>query len=221
MDIPTVVVSIFSADFMDTRQPADSSIFKALADVHFFSLARNSIPHTHVRRTLTVRADPLCVRVLDGAQVIASHPRSYDRDAQIEQSEHLRELEERKRQARQHRGVNSLTKAVPASQLLLTRAAERGANLGALTNALLSLLDRYGAAELQAAVEDALAAGVPHANTVRLALERRRTASGTPPPVAMTLPEHVRRKDTPVQPHRLDTYDQLTTADDDNESEPH
>lgn len=100
-------------------------------------------------------------------------------------------------------------KAVPASQLLLTRAAERGANLGALTTVLLRLLDRYGAPELQAAVEDALAAGAPHTNAVRAALERRRAARGTPP-VAMDLPEHVRRKDTPVQPHRLDTYDQLT-----------
>jgi hypothetical protein len=90
--------------------------------------------------------------------------------------------------------------------LLLTRAAERGANFGGgLTTSLLRLLDRYGAAELQAAVEDALRAGVPHTNMVRAALERSRSARGTPPPVAMNLPEHVRRKDTPVQPHRLDT----------------
>lgn len=75
--------------------------------------------------------------------------------------------------------------------------------------------------ELQAAVEDALRAGVPHTNTVRAALERRRNARGTPPPVAMNLPEHVRRKDTPVQPHRLATYDQLSAEDDDTEPEQH
>ena len=186
-----------------------------------FDLNDYTICATHVRRTLTVRADLQQVRVFDGAQMIASHPRSYDRDAQIELPEHIRELKERKRQASQHRGVNSLTKAVPASQLLLTRAAERGANLGGLTNGLLRLLDRYGAAELQAAVEEALAAGVSHTNTVRLALERRRAERGEPPPVVMSLPEHVRRKDTPVQPHRLDSYDQLTTDNDDHEHEDH
>jgi Transposase zinc-binding domain len=42
MDIPTNVVSIFSANFMDTPQPADSSIFKAPGDVHFFYLARSA-----------------------------------------------------------------------------------------------------------------------------------------------------------------------------------
>ncbi|MGC3030295.1 hypothetical protein ACPUER_35115 [Burkholderia sp. DN3021] len=69
---------------------------------------------------------------------------------------------------------------------------------------------------MQAAVEDALRAGSAHTNTVRAALGRRRTARGAPPPVAMNLPEHVRRKDTPVQPHRLDTYDQLTAEEKDD-----
>ncbi|KJK11559.1 hypothetical protein UB46_41015 [Burkholderiaceae bacterium 16] len=97
--------------------------------------------------------------MFDGAEVIASHRRGYDRDAQIELPAHIRKLEERKRQARQDRGVSNLTKAVPASQLLLTRAAERGADLGVLTNALPRLLDRYGAAELQAAIEGVPAPG--------------------------------------------------------------
>jgi hypothetical protein len=38
-----------------------------------------------VRRTLTVLADPDRVRVLDGAAVLATHRRSWDRRAQIEQ----------------------------------------------------------------------------------------------------------------------------------------
>ena len=175
-----------------------------------FDLNDYTIPHTHVRRTLTVRADLNQVRVFDGAEMIASHRRCYDRAEQIEDPQHLKTLEQFKREARQHRGVNSLTRAVPACELLLIRAAERGASVGGLTSSLLRLLDRYGAAELQAAVEDALRAGSAHTNTVRAALERRRAARSAPPPVAMNLPEHVRRKDAPVQPHRLDTYDQLT-----------
>ena len=100
---------------------------------------------------MSIRADLNQIRVFDGADMIASHRRSYDRAAQIENPQHLMTLEQIKHQARQHRGVNGLTKAVPACQLLV-RAAERGANIGAQTTALLRLLDRYGAAELQAAV---------------------------------------------------------------------
>lgn len=63
-----------------------------------YDLNDYSIPHTHVRRTLTVRADQAQVRVFDGAEMIASHRRSYDRDAQIEEPQHLRTLVECKRQ---------------------------------------------------------------------------------------------------------------------------
>ena len=175
-----------------------------------FDLNDYSIPHTHVRRTLTVRADPQQVRILDGADLLATHVRSYDRGAQIEIAAHIDALVERKREARHHRGLDHLARAVPASHTLMLRAAERGANLGNITAHLLRLLDRYGAAELQAAIEETLASdAAPHQNPVRLALERRREARQVPPPVAISLPEHVRNKDRAVTPHRLDTYDRI------------
>jgi hypothetical protein len=79
----------------------------------------------------------------------------------------------------------------------------------AITAALLRLLDRYGAAELEASISDALERGVPHPNAVRLALERRREQRQTAPPVAVDLPAHVKTRDAPVTPHRLEAYDQL------------
>jgi hypothetical protein len=44
---------------------------------------------------------------------------------------------------------------------------------------------------------------------VRLALERRREDRGLPPPVALSLPQHVQQRDNPIKPHELDGYDQL------------
>jgi hypothetical protein len=174
-----------------------------------FDLNDYSIPHTHVRRMLTVRADPLRLRVLDGGELLADHPRSYDAKAQVEDPAHVERLVAHKRQARHHRGTDQLAKAAPASRDLLMRAGERGSNLGTISAALLRLLDRYGAAALQAAILDALAGGVPHPNAVRLALERSSEAHHSSPPIASCLPQHVRQKDAPVQPHRLDTYDHL------------
>jgi hypothetical protein len=179
-----------------------------------FDLNDYSVPHTQVQRTLTVLADPHEVRIVDGTQVLASHRRSYDKGAQIEQADHIQALVDRKRAARQHRATDRLAQAAPASQDLLLRAAERGANLGAITTGLTRLLDRYGAAELQVAIREALDRGVPHPNAVRLALERRREARGEVPPVAVELPARVQARDAPVQPHALATYDQIKdTAD--------
>ena len=174
-----------------------------------FDLNDYSIPHAHVRRLLTVVADPDRVRVLDGLAVIARHARSYDRGAQIEDPAHIEGLVIYKREARQHRDTDRLAQAVPASRRLLAEAAERGHRLGAITRELLDLLERYGADELQAAVEVALERGVPHPNAVRLALEQRREARQLPPPLAVPLSPTAQQRDVPVRPHALDGYDQL------------
>jgi transposase len=172
-----------------------------------FDLNDYSVPHTHVRRTLAVLADERTVRILDGAAELARHDRCWDRGQQIEDPAHVQRLVEHKRAARAHRACDRLAQAAPAASSLLERAAARGDNLGSITAALLRLLQRYGAAALQAAVTDALDRGVPHPNAVRLALERAREAAGQPPPVALVLPEHVASRDAPVRPHALGSYD--------------
>jgi hypothetical protein len=140
------------------------------------------------------------------------HPRSYDKGGQIEDPSHIANLVERKSQARSQRGMNRLTQAVPSSRELLTLAAERGDGLGGITSTLLRLVERYGAAEVQAAVLIALARGVPHPHAVRLALEVQREARNQPPPVEICLPKHVIDRDTTVKPHQLNTYDQLSKS---------
>jgi DNA replication protein DnaC len=158
-----------------------------------FDLNDYSVPAAHVQRTLTVLADPHELRIVDGAKILACHRRSYDKGAQIEDPIHIQALVEQKRAARQHRATDRLIQAAPAARDLLVRAAERGGNLGALVVGLQRLLDRYGAAELQAAILEALVRDVPHPNAVRLALEQRRAQRGDAPPVAVELPAHVHR----------------------------
>jgi hypothetical protein len=174
-----------------------------------FDLNDYSIPHTHVRRTLTVVADPRRVRILDGAQVLAEHPRSYGKGEQVETAAHVVALVGHKRQARQHRATDRLAQAAPSSRELLAQAASRGHHMGSITRELSHLLDRYGAEELEAAIREAIGHGVPHPNAVRLALERRREARQLPPPVVADLSPQARQMDVTVRHHRLDTYDQL------------
>jgi len=184
-----------------------------------FDLNDYSVPHTQVRKTLTVVADPARVRILDGSEVVAAHARSYAKGEQIEDATHIAKLVDQKGQAHAQRGMSRLTQAVPASADLLARAAERGEGLGGITSTLLRLVDRYGAAEVQEATLTALARGVPHPHAVRLALEVQREARNQPPPVAVCMPKHVADRDTVVRPHKLNSYDQLTDTDTKTETE--
>jgi hypothetical protein len=179
-----------------------------------FDLNDYSVPHSYVRRTLTVLAGPRELRITDGADVVARHQRSYDKGQQIEDPAHVEALVAWKRQARRHRATDRLGQAAPSSRTLLVRAAERGANLGSITAGLVRLLERYGASQLEAAIAEALERGVPHPNAVRVALERRRDDRGQAPPVALALPAHVQARDKAVRAHSLEVYDQLKKAGD-------
>lgn len=181
-----------------------------------FDLNDYSVPHDRVRRTLTVLATEADVRVLDGTDVVATHPRSYSRGEQVEDPRHLQALVDRKREARQNRGQDRLSHAVPRVQDLLVPLAQRGGNLGSATAALLRLLDTYGPAELDLAVKEALERDAPHPHAVRHVLERRRTERGLPPPIPVALPDDPRVRNLVVKPHDLTDYDQLHgDADDD------
>ena len=147
------------------RFPAHDRVEVAIGKTPYarFDLNDYSVPHTHVRRTLVVVATLDEVRILDGADVIATHPRSFDKGACIEIPGHIAELARHKRQARRLRGQDRLVRAAPNSERLLTDAARRGDNLGAIVAALLRLLDEYGAAELETAIGEAIERGVPQA----------------------------------------------------------
>jgi hypothetical protein len=71
-----------------------------------FDLNDYSVPHPYVRRTLEVLASFDRVRIIDGATVIASHARSYDRGAQIEDPAHIQALVDEKRAGRAHRAMD-------------------------------------------------------------------------------------------------------------------
>ena len=163
-----------------------------------------------------VRASETQVRVLNGDQVIAAHPRSYDKGQQIENPEHIQALVQAKQRSRHHRSQDRLYHALPNSQTFLSRAAQRGYALKEVVKQLLTLLDEYGVEELQAAVEEALAKQVPHPNAVRQSLERRRQQRQLPPLTNTPVSTDPRLQHLTVTPHPLTSYDTLNTEHDDD-----
>ncbi|MGH7234653.1 MAG: Mu transposase domain-containing protein, partial [Candidatus Saccharimonadales bacterium] len=177
-----------------------------------FDLNDYSVPHTHVRRTLTVMATTDKVSIADGHQVIAEHVRSYDKKQQIELEAHIKALVDVKKQSHQHRGQDRLTKAISSGAAFLREAAKRGYNLRSTTASLLQLLDSYGANELEVAINEALLRKVPHQNAVRWSLEKHREERQKLPPVYLDLPRDARVRELVVRPHKLGDYDQLNTS---------
>jgi len=201
--------------------PADPFPADELAEVEIgktpyarFDLNDYSVPHTHVRRTLVVRASLDTVRILDGTHVLATHRRSYDRGAQIEDPSHVSALVRDKHNAKELRTIDRLHHAAPASRALLAVVADRGGNLGNMVWNLSRLLESTPQEELDAAIAEALDLGTPHLGAIRALVERRRRDRGEPPPVSLPPPRDPRHARL-VRPHSLATYDQLTKEIDD------
>ena len=179
-----------------------------------------SVPHTAVRRTLTVVASLSEVRIFDGNQHLCTHPRTFDRRQQIEDPAHVKDLVEQKRKARRHRGMDRLYQAAPSTEPLLVAAAQRGGNLGSITSRLLSLMDTYGKSALERAVAEAVKSDTPHLAAVRQLLEQHRMAEGRPAPLPAPVHSDPRVRNLCVLPHDLETYDALRgkeEPDDDTE----
>lgn len=197
--------------------PVEERIEVRVGKTPYVRFDRNdySVPHTHVRRWLTVFAADDRVRIVDPEkpmETLADHRRSYDRDQRVEHEGHLRALVEEKRRAHQSRGFDRLFSAVPSSRTMMERLADRGANLGAATSGLLQLLDRVGADLLERAVAGVVARDQLHLRAVHHEIDRLRYEAGLAPPLTVPVTADV-RANTQVRPHALSTYDRLHVGD--------
>jgi transposase len=173
-----------------------------------FDLNDYSIPPEAVGRPLTLFASPTEVRILDGATEIVRHPRSYDRQQEVLEPTHQEALLKTKRKALESTRSGRLGQTVPESSALLEQAFEKGESVARQTTHLLDLLDRYGVQAVRAAVREALERGTPRAAQVEWLL--RRSESVRPLPVDLSRYPEAQRLD--VQPHDLETYDELANG---------
>lgn len=171
-----------------------------------------SIPHTFVRKPLTLVASDATVRVLDGDREIARHARSWEKGRQLENPHHLDGLADEKRRARDHHGKNRLFAACASAEPFLQSVALHGGHLGGTTTRLLHLLEQYGASELDFALAEAHRRGAFAAQSVAHVLDQRRRARKTLVPIPVVLPDDPRVRNLVVTPRPLGVYDALARA---------
>jgi transposase len=178
--------------------------------VHF-DLNDYSIPPTAVGKHLTLVASPGLVRLLDGGREIARHRRSYDRHQRIDDPAHLEALLEQKRKAVGATATGRLEQMVPSAGAFLDAAFARGDSAAGQAKQLLKLLEEYPAAEVEAAVREAIERQTPRASSVAFILNRRRRGSNLVRPIDLSRHPHL--QDLAVPTHQLGIYDELTSDD--------
>ena len=166
-----------------------------------------SVPHTLVKKPLTLCASEDTVRVLDGLDEVARHPRSYDKGRRYESAEHLAGLAKQKRRAAQARGRDVLTNSLSHAADFLDALCERDKSLSHEAARLTKLVSKYGAADVDAAMAEALAKHSVSAASVAHLLDAQARKRGQLPLLDVVVPESVRH--VHVTPHPLSDYDGL------------
>jgi len=180
-----------------------------------FDLNDYSIPPEAVGRPLTLVASDISVRILDGSQELAHHPRSYDRQHEVLDPQHQEAVLKIKRKAFHHATPSGrLEQAAPESRTLLDLAFAQGESAGRQTYQLIKLLEEYGPAAFRRAIREALERNTPRACSVAFLLRRQPRSH----PLALDLSHHPQAQSIDVRPHDLETYDELArTPHDDSQ----
>jgi hypothetical protein len=172
-------------------------------------------PPEAVGRQLTLVASDVTVRILDGSFEIARHNRTYDRHQIVLDPAHQEAVLKLKRKAFHSTPGGRLEQAVPESKTLVDLAFAHGESAGAQTAQLMKLLEQYGAAALRRAIAEALQRNTPRASSVAFLLRRQPRAT----PLSLDLSHHPQAQALDIQPHDLETYDELARAKDDDKDE--
>ncbi len=176
-----------------------------------------SIPHTLVRKPLTLVASEREIRVLDGVAEVARHTRSYDKARRIETPAHLAALAREKRAAHDLRGRDLLRTCCPNADALLEELARGRSPIMGQTSQLLKLLKTHGPKPLDAAIAKALRKGAFSAESVAHLLAQDERKRKTPPRIPLVLPDDPRIREQTVERHDLNDYDALIGREEDDD----
>jgi hypothetical protein len=162
-----------------------------------------SVPHTLVGKTLTLVACDRVVRLVDVAEEVARHQRSFGRRQTIEDPEHRRALVAMKTRAKDGFKRDQLCERIPAFAVVVDRWLEEGRNMGVAIARAAAARDDYGDEVFAAAVGEFVARDlVDPAALWALCDHVKRSRAPRPP---STAPHHVDDRD--VTPHNLEDYD--------------
>jgi len=173
-----------------------------------------SIPPNAVGKQLLIAASESRVRIIDGANEIASHSRSYDCRQMVLDPDHQEQLLREKRKACGSVRGSRLALEAPESEAFLDAAFRRGHSIALQTSRLVKLLDLFGREELRFAISEALDRNTPDASSVSFILNRRYRQSNRRPSTPVDLSRRPELQNFHVHPHNPEVYDGLITNND-------
>ena len=178
-----------------------SSQFRFTVDTNHYS-----VPPDFAHRRLTVKAYPDRLCAYFGGELIACHPRSYERNKDVEIPDHAKALVAQRQHAREQRLMMHFLALSPQAQAYHDGLVERRANARHHVRKILALAEIYPPAEMARAIEDGLAFQAFSAEYITNILEMRARKLPEAGPLMLTRHQDLLEIDLP--PPDLTAYEE-------------
>lgn len=147
---------------------------------------RYSVPSLYAsqRLTLKVFADRLCL--YHAHNMVAHHVRSYERHRDFENPDHVRDLLDQRRRARDAKWMLAFYSLSPHAEHYHQQLLARSLNARSHVNKIVALSDIYGADKVARAMEDAIACEAFSSQYIENILQQRERHTPQPGPLHLT-----------------------------------
>ena len=171
-----------------------------------------SVPPHLAGRPLMLKAWPDRVCVYHAQQLVASHPRCFDRHRDIEDPDHVRQLQAQRASAREQRLMVQFLALSPRAAAYAQGLQTKRANPRGHIRRIVALAEIYGREALTRAIDDGLELQAFSAEYIAniLAARQRRT----PEPAALTLTRRADLLELDMPEPDLSVYDRHQGLDD-------
>jgi transposase len=168
-----------------------------------------SVPPHLVGQSVLVRADEQTVRVVADGVEVARHTRCWDRRRAVEDPAHREKLLARRPGAQAPRRRDAIANLAPEARAYLQEVARRRIQLDNEVAKLSRMLAQYGPTDLLEGIRRALTHRTFGAHYVRACIDQARFARGLGEPPEPVVTGHPTADRLEVEPHNLETYDDL------------
>lgn len=147
---------------------------------------RYSVPALYASQRLTLHAFPDRLCLYHAHNLVATHIRSYERHRDFEDPEHVKELLDQRRRARDAKWLLTFYSLGPQAEYYHRQLSARSLNARQHVNKIVALIDIHGADQVARALDDAIASEAFASQYIENILDQRQRLAPPPGPLHLT-----------------------------------
>jgi hypothetical protein len=194
------------------RQVRATNRFRVVVDSN-----RYSVPAEYAGQRLTLKLYPQRLCIYHNEDLVAQHPRSYDRNQDFEHPDHPKALLAQRRKAREQRLLMQFLKLSPKAEAYYEQLSSRRMNPRHHIRQIVALAEIYGPEKIRRAIEDAFTFQAFSCEYIANILEQREQLHHEPSALHLTRRQDLLDLDIP-EPN-LSIYEQDHTEQGDQHDE--